>query len=287
MGTKAKRSSRSKPHANTEVEAAPPFWALVTGASTGIGYAIAVELLREGCNLVLVSQNKDRLHWAAKNLKRLAKSNIKIVELPADLSTASTPASIYRQVQNKNILIHTLVNNAGVGTSGAFSGQDYKKERNLINVNILALVRLSHLFLPDMLEQGRGRILNVASAAGFLPGPLMANYYASKAFVLHFSEALHRELKDSGICVSALCPGPVDTPFHERSGTNQRRLGQSPLSALISTSPRSAARAACRGMRRQKAVILPGLGNKFSVFMLRFLPRSLVSKIAYFLNGPP
>ena len=283
MGTKVKRFLKSESHANTEKEVAPSLWALVTGASTGIGYAIAVELLKEDYNLILVSQNKDRLHWAAKNLKRLAKSNIKIMELAANLSTASAPSSIYKQLQSKQIFIHTLVNNAGVGTSGMFNEQDYKKEKNLIHVNILALVQLCHLFLADMVEQGRGRILNVASMAGFLSGPLMTNYYASKAFVLRFSEGLHRELKGSGICVSALCPGPVNTPFHERSGTNQRRLGRGFLSTF-SLSPASTARAACRGMRKKKAVIVPGIANKFSIFMLRFTPSNLLSKITYFLN---
>lgn len=287
MGTKVRRSFKSKLHASTETEKAVPkaSWALVTGASTGIGYAIAAELLKEDYNLVLVSQNKERLHWAAKNLKRLTTSNTKFIELSVDLSKASAPAFIYKYLQSKGIFIHTLVNNAGIGTSGSFSEQDYKKEKNLIHVNILALSELCHLFLADMLERGRGRILNVASMAGFLPGPLMSVYYASKAFVLRFSEALHRELRASGICVSVLCPGPVNTPFHERSGSKQRRLGQGLLSRLISASPKSAARAACRGMRKKKAVIIPGLSNKFSIFILRFVPSSILSHSTYFLNS--
>ena len=284
MGTKAKVFFQSKLPVNTRKAKSYESWALVTGASSGIGYAIAAELLREEYNLVIVSQNQERLSWATRNLKRLAKKDTIILGMAADLSLASAPLSIYRQLKNKGIFIHTLVNNAGIGLTGNFSEQEFKKEKKLMNLNIITLVELSHLFLKDMIERDRGRILNVASVAGFLAGPRMSVYYASKAFVLRFSEALHRECKGTGICVSALCPGPVDTPFFERSGANKRRFGRGLLARLLFRSPAFTARAACHGMRKKKAVIIPGIENRLFIFTLGFTPRSLVAKVANFLN---
>ena len=262
-------------------------WALVTGASTGIGYEIASQLAMLGYNLILVSQNKKRLSDASKKISTLVKNKglkIKLIELPVDLSKPSSPALIYKKIKAKRIFIHTLVNNAGIGLAGDFNNQNYKIINDMLHINIIALVKLTQLFLADMLNQKKGAILNVSSVAGFLPGPLMAVYYASKAFVSSFSQALNQEVFNKGIHVSALCPGPVNTPFHQRSNTKKRRYLSSPYLKLSFKSSKFVAKAGIRGLEKNKALIIPGINNTIMIFILCFIPRKFIRRFIYFIN---
>ena len=259
-------------------------WALITGASTGIGYALAVYLQRKNYNLILVSQNNKRLTKASSDLKKkYPNKNLEIINICADLSRKSEPTNIYKKVKSKKISIDILINNAGIGFAGAFANSSFDKHLNLLEINVRALVELCHLFSLDMQRLKKGCILNVASIAGFLPGPFMAMYYSSKAFVLSFSIALHKELEASGVSVSCLCPGPVKTPFHKKAGTDKRILGKLG-NFIFSTSPEKVAKVAYHGLLKNKLVIFPSFLDKIITFILSFLPRKLINQISYFIN---
>ena len=185
--------------------------ALITGASGGIGYEFA-KLLAKDCNtLVLVARSKDRLKEIKKELETA--SPISVIVVAQDLSEPDAAEKIFRRLESEHIIVDILINNAGFGDHGAFVETDWRKEEKMIAVNISALTEMTKLFLKGMVERKSGRILNVASTAAFQPGPFLAVYYASKAYVLSFSEVIVNELKGKGVTVTALCPGPTATGF--------------------------------------------------------------------------
>jgi uncharacterized protein len=249
--------------------------ALVTGASVGIGRELAELFARDGHHLVLVARNESQLQELAKRLRDQYHVNADVIV--QDLSTAEAPQRIFEQVQSKQI--DYLVNNAGFGSHGPFAEADVANEMAMIRVNISALTHLTRLFLPPMLKRRSGRIMNVASVAAFLPGPLMAVYYATKAYVLSFSEALASEIAGSGVTVTALCPGPTITQFQIRAG-----IANTPLFRMGAMTSAKAARLGYNAMMGGRRTIVTGFSNKFSAFGTRFFPRRTAAAIAKYLN---
>src|SRR5882724_10448805 len=196
--------------------------ALITGASGGIGYELAKLFARDHYNLVLVARSGDKLIQLADDLQRQFSIVVKTVAL--DLVATPSPQFLFDQLQREGIAIDILVNNAGYGSFGKFAGMPLEDALGQINLNITALTALTRLFLSPMVERHSGKIMNVASTAGFQPGPLMAVYYATKAYVISFSEAIANELKNSGVTVTCFCPGATDTGFQGRAGVENSRL---------------------------------------------------------------
>ena len=248
--------------------------ALVTGASSGIGLELAALLARDRRDLVLVARNRERLEAIARGLSE--EYGVRALVVAADLSEPDTPPRIAADLRGRGIAVDVLVNDAGFGAHGLFASLPLAGQLEMIQVNVAALTNLTGLFLPAMLERRSGRILNVASTAAFQPGPLMAVYYATKAYVLSFSEALASETSGSGVTVTALCPGPVSTEFQKRAATEKTTLVTSPLTIPV----RDVAEAGYRGMLRGSPVVVPGLGNKAVVQALRVSPRRLVTAIS-------
>ncbi|MEQ9363055.1 MAG: SDR family oxidoreductase [Leptospirales bacterium] len=253
--------------------------ALITGASTGIGYELAKCCAADGIDLILVARNQKRLEEVALELRTA--HSIQADVIAADLSKASAAADIARKL-GPDRAVDILINNAGFGTSGAFADLPLQGEVDMIEVNVSSLVRLSHLFLPGMLARKSGKIMNVASTAGFQPGPRMANYYASKAYVLSFSEALYEEVRKDGVSVTAFCPGATETPFFDRAKMDNVRLRKGGMNAVMAAD--EAARIGYRGMQRGKAIVIPGLMNRIMAFSVRITPRAVIRKITGYLN---
>ena len=246
--------------------------ALITGASAGLGADFARQLAAEGRRLVLVARRKDRLDALVAEL-----GNARAFEL--DLSETGAAGRLMADLAAHGEQVELLVNNAGFGLSGRFAALDGPRQRQMIDLNCGALTELAHAVLPAMIERGSGAILNVASTAAFQPGPGMAVYFATKAFVLSFSEALHEEVKQYGVVVSALCPGPTATEFGEVAG-----FGASNLLDKIAADSASVVRAGLAGVAKGKAVIIPGVMNKSTAQAHRLFPRSWVRKAAGMLK---
>lgn len=243
--------------------------ALITGASSGIGKDMAIILSNLGYDLILVSRNKQELLLVQK----LIKTNSKII--PLDLSVEENCFNLFEEVKNENIDI--LINNAGFGIYGFFDKTDIASEIKQLELNTKAVLILTKLFLPLMEKKNYGYILNVASSAAYLPGPLMSGYYASKAYVLRLTESIHGELKakKSNVYIGALCPGPVDTNFNNNAGIK--------FSAPTISSYK-VANYALKKMFKKKIVIVPGMYMKLSIFFVRFIPHCILIKIAYFIQ---
>ena len=246
--------------------------ALITGASAGLGVDFARQLSAQGKQLVLVARRRDRLDALAAEL-----GNTRAVEM--DLSEAGAADRLMADLAAHGEQADLLVNNACFGLTGRFAELDGRRQRQMIDLNCGALIELAHAVLPAMIERKQGRILNVASTAAFQPGPGMAVYFATKAFVLSFSEALHEEVKRHGVTVSALCPGPTATEFGEVAG-----FGQSNLLDKVAADSASVVRAGLAGLDNGKAVIIPGVMNKSTAQAHRFFPRSWVRKAAGMLK---
>jgi uncharacterized protein len=238
--------------------------ALITGASSGIGLDISKELSRSGYELILVARSENKLRALAKEL-----GNARVIV--ADLALPDEPQKVFERAG----AVDVLVNNAGFGVSGPFAETDLAKELEMIQVNISALTAMTKLFLRPMLERNSGHIVNVASTAAFQPGPLMAAYYATKAYVLSFSEAIADELRDTNVKVTALCPGPTATGFADVAGMTSSRL----FSLMKPMSSREVARYAVRAMERGTRVAIPGVSNRLAVQSLRVSPRRLVTAV--------
>jgi hypothetical protein len=249
--------------------------ALVTGASVGIGRDLAELFARDGHALVLLARNEAKLKELAAKLGDQYHVNVEVIA--QDLALADGPRRIFDALQSKPI--DYLVNNAGFGTHGPFAESDLATQLAMLQVNVTALTHLTRLFLPEMLKRGSGRIMNVASVAAFLPGPLMAVYYASKAYVLSFSEALASELAGSGVTVTAMCPGPTKTEFQKRAGIEQTRLFKA--RAMDSM---TAARIGYAAMMRGRRCVVTGFGNRCSVLAMRFVPRRILTAMAGKVN---
>jgi short-subunit dehydrogenase len=248
--------------------------ALITGASGGIGYELAKLFAKDHHDLVLVARSASRLTEVANELERDFAISAKII--PLDLATAPAPQFVFDQLEREKIAIELLINNAGYGLRGEFADVSLEQNLGQIHLNITALTALTHLFLPAMIERRSGRILNVASTAGFQPGPLMAVYYATKAYVISFSEALADELKQTGVTVTCLCPGATDTGFQKRAATENSIL-------FKKLKPMDAATVALDGYRAMmagKTMAISGFRNWLVAESVRFAPRKLVTTIS-------
>ena len=257
-----------------------PKTALITGASSGIGYELAKCFARDGTNLVLVARDEARLRIIAAELQTSCGVSARVIR--ADLARAAAPADVFRETQQAALAIDYLVNNAGFGAGGSFFETDLETELAMMHVNMVSLVHLAKLYLREMRKRNSGGILNVASTAAFQPGPLMAIYYASKAFVLSFTEALAEELRGTGVTATALCPGPTATDFQRRAKIESTRLVKSKLMAMMPAS--EVAQAGYRGFLQGKVIVIPGVWNKIGAQSVRLSPRALVRRITHKLQ---
>ena len=248
--------------------------ALVTGASGGIGWELAWLLARDGNDLVLVARSEPKLQELAAALRR--DCGVQVHVIAADLSEPDAPESVLRAVEEAGIAIDILINNAGFGMYGPFLEGDRGRQLEMIRLNVVALTDLSWLFARGMVAQGRGRIMNVASLAAFAPGPLMAVYYATKAYVLSFSEALSAELQGTGVSVTAFCPGSTRTNFQDVASAGGTRLFRSPGAMDV----KPVARAGYEALKRGTVVAIPGIHNKLLAKSMSFVPRGLVRKVS-------
>jgi short-subunit dehydrogenase len=255
-----------------------PNTALITGASGGIGYELAKLFARDHYNLVLVARSAEKLGKFADELQRECQVVVKTVAL--DLSEAPAPQFLFDQLQRESIVIHVLVNNAGYGTFGEFASMPLNDAVGQINLNVTALTALTRLFVPGMVERRSGRIMNVASTAGFQPGPLMAVYYATKAYVISFSEALANELKASGVTVTCFCPGATDTGFAARAGNDKTRLFQK----FGAMNVRTVAADGYRGLMKGKTLVISGAKNWLVAESVRFAPRKMVTAVSRWIT---
>ncbi len=247
--------------------------ALITGASMGLGAEFARLFASEGYDLILTARSGDRLEALKKEIEGLYGIRARVVV--QDLADPRAPIAIYDEVRASQLEIDVLVNNAGFGMYGLFHQSDLQTELDMIQVNITALVHLTKLFVRDMVSRRRGRILNVASTAGFQPGPLQSVYYASKAFVLSFTEAIGNELRGTGVTATAQCPGPTPTEFQKRANVGRVRG----LRLMMRVNPDVVVRAGYRGMMKGKPVVVPGALNNTHVFLLRLFPRRAVTAV--------
>lgn len=240
---------------------------LITGASSGLGAEFARQCAKRGDELVLVARRKGRLDALA------AKLGGKAHVLAADLAEAGAPSRLLADLGQRGLRTQTLINNAGFGLAGRFEALPLERQREMIDLNMGALVELTHLVLPSMIERRQGGILNLASTGAFQAGPGFAIYFATKAFVLSFTEALHQELKASGVRVTALCPGPTRTEFGAVAGVTSERFDR------FSADPEGVVSAGLEGLDANKAVVIPGLANKISAQSSRIIPRALMRRI--------
>lgn len=251
--------------------------ALVTGASMGIGKELAKIFAADGRDLVLVARTEDKLRGLAIELE--AEYGITAHVLPADLTKPSAPAEIFESLATRGLQLDYLVNNAGFGATGAFADLPLSGQMDMLHVNIDAVVALTHFALRGMLARNKGRILNIASTAGFQPGPDMSVYYATKSFVILFSEGVAEEVKKSGVTVTSHCPGATATNFADTAGNAKSllfKLGAAPADKV--------ARHAYRSMLKGKVVATEGFMNRLTAFSVRFSPRAVVRKITWWLN---
>lgn len=253
--------------------------AVVTGASAGLGELFATRFAKDGCDVVVVARNEARLERLRASLERLHQVRVHVV--PVDLSQPGAAQAVFAACEARGLTVEFLVNNAGFGTHGAFLAQDVKRQAEMVTVNCTALVELCHLFGTGMQARGKGRILNIASTAAFQGGPLMATYYATKAFVLSFSEALAEELQKSGVTVTAHCPGATHTEFAQQAGIAQTRLFARPGVAKAEDVVDHAYEAMMQG----EIVSVHGLLNWAAVVGTRTIPRSVARRLALMINS--
>jgi hypothetical protein len=254
--------------------------ALITGASAGLGLEFAKRFAADGHDLVLVARRRDRLEALAGQLQQA--HGVKAHVVAADLALPDGPRRVLEEVRRLEVSVDFLVNNAGFGTSGAFSEIDLKRELEMVQVNIVALLELTRALLPGMVARKSGRILNIGSTAGFQPGPFMAAYYASKAFVNSFTEALWYELRGTGVTATVSCPGATATEFAAVAGNDRSRLFR-----MGAASPSAVAREAYRAMMAGRPIVVHGMRNKVGVQLLRVSPRGAIRAVAAALNPAP
>ncbi|MEA5112241.1 putative oxidoreductase [bioreactor metagenome] len=245
-------------------------YALITGSSGGIGFDLAVLMASRGHNLILTARSEEKITNLARQLSKT--HSIEAVAFAADLSVENDREKLLEFIRNNNYHIEILINNAGYGDLGPFEHADWDKTHQMIQLNITALTHLTRVLVPGMRKVKSGRILNVASVAAFMPGPLMSVYYASKAYVLSFSEALAEELRGSGITVTTLCPGPVATGFQDRAAFKDPAL----MKILKPATPAEVAEYGYKALIKGKRLAIHGLMNRFMIFSLRFSPRRMV-----------
>lgn len=249
-----------------------PNTVLITGASSGIGRELALLFARDGYRLVLVSRSQQALTALADTLQN--KHGVCVNVIAMDLACAEAAASLLQELQQRQLHIDILVNNAGFGVYGEFHRADRAVQLEMIQLNVTTLTDLTKLLLPDMVSKRSGKILNVASTAAFQPGPLMAVYYATKAYVLSFSEALANELHGSGVTVTVLCPGPTPTGFQRRAGVQSSRVFSGHM-----VDAATVARIGYEGLMRGRLLVIPGVRNRLLACLVRVVPRQTVTRI--------
>ena len=249
--------------------------ALITGASSGIGEAFAEALAKQGSDLILVARSKDKLKALAEKLAQA--HGVRVEVLAVDLAEPSPGARVAAGVAKLGMTVDLLLNNAGFGTAGAFHKTDPARSSQMVALNVSAVVDLTHAFLPAMLERGSGAIINIASVAAFQPLATMCVYAASKSFVLSFSEGLWAEVRRKGLKVLAVCPGPVDTPFFEATGTpGLRKTVPKPMMMTAEQVVKDSLRA----LKDGRTFVVPGLLNKAVTATPRLVPRKLMALLA-------
>jgi len=251
---------------------------LITGASSGIGLELARCFAADGSRLVLVARNTAALESLAEELRRM--HGVEAVVLTADLSLLEAPNGIFSELKGRGIVVDVLVNNAGFGAHGLFSELPLQRQLEMIQVNVAALAELTGLFLPGMVKRHFGGVLNVASVAGFVPGPGMAVYYATKAFALSFSEGLAAELDGTGVKIMALCPGPTETNFGRVAHANGARLVR-----VARMSAKEVADQGHSAFRSGRTVVVSGWKNRLLVLLVRLMPRLFIRRIVKRFNG--
>lgn len=248
---------------------------LITGATSGIGLSLTKVFGEQGYNLVLVSRNEEKLNKLKEEL--LEQFNIDVTVITQDLSLPNAAFNVYNQVKQKNVNIDILCNNAGIGLYGDFDEIEVSKYHQLIQLNIVSLMDLSYYFLSDMKKRNQGCIINIGSTGSFVPGPYMAVYYASKAFVLSFTEAISMEVKNTNIKVICVCPGPTNTAFFQNATDKDINL----IENIKSMSSDDVAKFIVKSVEKAKVVLIPGFKNKLAIFGTRFISRKLNRKIIY------
>lgn len=247
--------------------------ALITGASGGIGEEFARQLGAKGYNLILVARSNDKLKLLKKAWEE--EFNIDVHVFPTDLANKKQLSALYDKIKFERLRVDILINNAGFGDFGEFITTNWKKEDAMIRVNINALTFLSKMFAKEMVQNGHGYILNVASTAAFQPGPLMAVYYATKSYVLSYTQAIANELKGTGVKASVLCPGPTESDFVKNASLESSKL----FKQMKPASSRDVAAFGLKAMFKGKVVAIPGFANRFLAFSGRFLPRKLTTQL--------
>jgi short-subunit dehydrogenase len=253
--------------------------ALITGASSGIGLELAREFAAHGHDLVLVARSASRLEDIAAELKRAHAVDARV--LVKDLSLPTAAEDVHREVTGAGLVVEVLVNNAGFGVYGRFVETEWERELEMLRLNVVALTDLTKRFARDMIARRRGRVLNVASTAAFQPGPHMAVYYASKAYVLSFSEALADELRGTGVTVTTLCPGPTRSGFQAVASMHRARMLR--LSMMDAA---SVARIGYRAVMAGRPTVIAGWLNRLVAFSVRLAPRQLVTRISRWISEP-
>jgi short-subunit dehydrogenase len=254
--------------------------ALVTGASMGIGVDLAECFAKDGYDLILSARSESALKDVADRLSQKYKVNAASIAM--DLGAIDAGHRLAEAIKSRGLGVDVLVNNAGYGIAGGFDGSDEAGQMGMIDLNVRALVELTHIYWPSMLANKRGGVLNVASTAAFQPGPLMAVYYASKAFVLSFSEALWREAQGTGVHVSCLCPGPTVSKFRERAGTGKTKLAN--LGTPMGSAP--VARMGYRAFQKNQRVVITGFRNRMLARLGPFLPRKTLLDTVHNIQSP-
>ncbi|MEJ7589277.1 MAG: SDR family oxidoreductase [Ferruginibacter sp.] len=255
-------------------------YALVTGGTSGIGYELAKLLAKDGYNLLIVARNQEELNKTTRDLQ--AAYNIEVVTLSRDLFDKKAPFEIYDQVIAKGLQIDILVNNAGQGQYGEFIDTDLEKEMDIIQLNITSLVALTKLFLRDMIARKSGKILNVASVASKIPGPLQSVYHGTKAFVHSFTEAIRNEVKDSGVTITSLLPGATATDFFNKADMlNAKNVQDGKLA-----DPAEVAKDGYNALMNDDDMVISGLANKIQVAMSNILPDAMVAEKVHNQQAP-
>lgn len=253
--------------------------ALVTGASAGIGVDLAHCFAKDGYDLILAARSEGALKEVASKIA--SDHGVKAAAIATDLAAEGAGAKLAADIRARGLKVDVLVNNAGYGHAGSFTSSDLKTQIGMVDLNVRALTELTYVFWDDMLKKGSGGVLNVASTAAFQPGPLMAVYYASKAYVLSFSEALWEEARGTGVKVSCLCPGPTVSKFRERAGTGKTRLARGAAMPTMAV-----AKQGYQGFQKNSRVVVTGAKNAFQAGLVKFLPRETLLKIVRRVQSP-
>ena len=254
-------------------------FALITGATSGIGHGFAHVLARDGINLVIIARNETRLKEVKHELE--ASYSIKVKAIPRDLADPEAPAEIFEILKQEGIILSLLVNNAGFNVYGPFEETNLEQEIKMIRLHIIAVTQLTKLFLRQRCQQVENEILNVASIAGLVPGPLVSVHFATRAYILSFSLALSNECQGSDVHVTCLCPGPTKSAFFGRANMSDVRLASGKPIKLMPA--QTVAASGYRAMKKRKVVVVPGYRNKILAFMAAIAPRALATRITRWL----